>query len=129
MSNDELVKVIATEHNLPDETVRKVLNAFKAWVIEITTQGESVKVSGLGTFFMKEKKARGVPSTKGRRSGLYFKMTKKESVMEKYAVVLDPDKTKTSSTKPTCPLCGAELDGPNHCPKCGTKGFEKKEGT
>ena len=55
-----------------------------------------------------------------------------EMDMEKHGVVKDEDKTKTASAiTGRCPGCGDELtkeDGEyiEHCPKCGTKPFEKR---
>lgn len=59
--------------------------------------------------------------------------------MEKYAVVIDDEKTKTASTDNTCPKCGTRVGvqtlkqtftrtGPfiPHCPNCGTEPFEKR---
>jgi uncharacterized Zn finger protein (UPF0148 family) len=49
--------------------------------------------------------------------------------MDKYAVVLDDEKTKTAGTDNTCPKCGRTVehmnDGFPHCPNCGTAPFEK----
>ena len=52
--------------------------------------------------------------------------------MEKYAVVIDEEKTKTSSKDRTCPQCGKKLPevggamSRDWCPECGTEPFEKK---
>lgn len=53
--------------------------------------------------------------------------------MEKYGVVLDDEKTKTSSVDERCPKCGGPIEygaiiqkGFPYCPKCGTEPFEKK---
>lgn len=59
--------------------------------------------------------------------------------MEKYNVVIDDEKVKTSSTEKVCPKCGTSLavsayngsegqivSPPWYCPKCGTEPFEKK---
>lgn len=46
--------------------------------------------------------------------------------MEKYAVVLDEEKTKTAGQGRSCPGCGAQISGA-HCPNCGTKPFEKRQ--
>jgi len=49
--------------------------------------------------------------------------------MEKLGVVLDDEKTKTAGTDHRCPKCNSVIehmdDGFPHCPKCGTKPFEK----
>lgn len=47
--------------------------------------------------------------------------------MEKYAVVLDDEKTKTAGQGRSCPGCGTQISG-SHCPNCGTKPFEKRPG-
>lgn len=58
--------------------------------------------------------------------------------MEKYAVVIDDEKSKTAGSGKNCPECGKDLSNqlkPNkngeilplwYCPNCGTKPFEKK---
>lgn len=46
--------------------------------------------------------------------------------MEKYGVVLDPEKEKTASKDKTCPKCGQPLSEPTKCDRCGTEPFEKK---
>lgn len=55
--------------------------------------------------------------------------------MEKYAVVLDDEKTKTAGTDKRCPKCGTDLfmdihardEDPPRCKKCGsTEYYEKK---
>jgi ribosomal protein S27AE len=53
--------------------------------------------------------------------------------MEKYAVVLDDEKTKTAEKDNSnkCPKCGKELHFDPHrnapwCADCGTEPFEKK---
>lgn len=46
--------------------------------------------------------------------------------MEKRAVVLDDEITKTSSTSKTCPQCGQTLVEESYCNKCGTRPFEKR---
>lgn len=48
--------------------------------------------------------------------------------MEKYAVVLDDDKSKTAGAGSSCPDCGIKLEqtNPPKCSKCGTKPFEKR---
>jgi predicted RNA-binding Zn-ribbon protein involved in translation (DUF1610 family) len=57
--------------------------------------------------------------------------------MDKYAVVIDDEKVKTSSIERRCPKCGKDLsDQPNghggdfippfYCPNCGTEPFEKR---
>lgn len=46
--------------------------------------------------------------------------------MEKRNVVLDDDKTKTSSATKTCPKCGLTLSEEAYCDKCGTEPFEKR---
>jgi rubrerythrin len=47
--------------------------------------------------------------------------------VDKYGVETDQTKEKTASDKGACPSCGTTLskEAPNHCPKCGTKPFEK----
>lgn len=54
--------------------------------------------------------------------------------MDKYSVVLDDEKTKTSSTTQVCPKCGRKLithppattvEIP-YCDNCGTEPFEKQ---
>jgi hypothetical protein len=49
--------------------------------------------------------------------------------MEKYAVVIEDDKTKTASEGDVCPTCGEKLESKNppKCPKHGTEPFEKKQ--
>ena len=49
--------------------------------------------------------------------------------MEKYGVVLDPDKEKTAGKDKNCPKCGQPIksDKPLHCDKCGTEPYEKTE--
>ncbi len=53
--------------------------------------------------------------------------------MEKYAVVIDDEKTKTASTENKCPKCGKDLSDQIrksniawYCPNCGTEPFEKR---
>lgn len=51
--------------------------------------------------------------------------------MEKYAVQLDEDLTKTATKdkKRHCPKCGSALEASSSipkCPSCGTEEFEKK---
>ncbi len=48
--------------------------------------------------------------------------------MDKYGVVLNPEKTKTASETHHCPDCGRALDKstPNYCEDCGTRPFEKR---
>jgi ribosomal protein S27AE len=56
---------------------------------------------------------------------------------EKYGVVIDDEKVKTSGSEKTCPKCGTPLtvtaynqgqsvSPPWYCPKCGTEPWEKK---
>ena len=54
--------------------------------------------------------------------------------MDKYGVVLDDEKAKTSSAEKRCPKCGAVLDTYEEeaaaipqCPNCGTEPFEKRD--
>lgn len=46
--------------------------------------------------------------------------------MDKYGVVIDPEKTKTASSMKNCPRCGHELKQVSFCEVCGTEPFEKK---
>ena len=51
--------------------------------------------------------------------------------MEKYAVVMDDEKTKTASQDQKCPECGGRVIERKDlnvkvCEFCGTKPFEKK---
>ena len=61
-----------------------------------------------------------------------LKELQEEQDMEKHGVVKDESKTKTASTaQGKCPSCGHELtkEGDthiDHCPKCGTRPFEKQ---
>jgi ribosomal protein L37AE/L43A len=55
--------------------------------------------------------------------------------MDKYAVVLDDEKTKTAgdADHSTCPICGGRVTQGSEeaipfCDNCGTKPFEKKPG-
>jgi uncharacterized Zn finger protein (UPF0148 family) len=50
-------------------------------------------------------------------------------MIEKYAVVLDNEKTKQASSSKHCPLCNRlleELDGKPWCPTHGYEPFEKR---
>lgn len=48
--------------------------------------------------------------------------------MDKYAVVLDPEKEKTAAEGKTCPKCGRQItEDPPKCDHCGTEPFEKKQ--
>jgi hypothetical protein len=48
--------------------------------------------------------------------------------MDKFGVVIDPEKTKTASETRHCPDCGRVIDKatPNYCEDCGTKPFEQR---
>lgn len=53
--------------------------------------------------------------------------------MEKYAVVIDDEKTKTASATDSCPKCGGKISYGKlvtrefpWCEKCGTEPFEKR---
>lgn len=49
--------------------------------------------------------------------------------MDKYAVVLDDEKTKTAGTVKNCPKCGRlieHIENKPWCPTCGFEPFEKR---
>ena len=51
-----------------------------------------------------------------------------EEGMDKYAVEVDDEKTKTAGKGNTCPGCGGPLTKKGnvpHCANCGTEPFEK----
>ena len=58
MRKKELIKVIAEETNLPERTVRKVMNTFVDVATKLLAEGEKVTLTGFGTFCMAETKPR-----------------------------------------------------------------------
>lgn len=46
--------------------------------------------------------------------------------MEKHAVVLDDEKSKTAGKGKNCPKCGKAMTQDSYCDTCGTEPFEKR---
>ena len=58
MNRSELVEIIAIEHGLSRQIVDAVLSTFCGTVVEAAKRGESVLITGFGTFKVVERKAR-----------------------------------------------------------------------
>lgn len=124
----ELVNLVAEKTGLTKDQVSATLRAFSEVSKEILETGEKVKLTGFGTFYS----IRGTPRPLFRgdrmsapRPIIRFR-EKRRSKVEKRAVVLDDDKTKTASEEKTCPGCGDPMQEKQYCMRCGTEPFEKR---
>lgn len=133
MTGVELIELVAERTGLTKKDVSSVLWCALSAIVETCRTGEKVGVSGFGVFTRRTSK----PSTAFGKTvpaitTLKFKPSPKirEFTMEKYGVEFEDGHEKQGSqgnTADKCPACGRELDGPAHCPRCGTKPFEKRQ--
>lgn len=124
----ELVGAVSEKTGLTKDQVSRTIKAFTEVSKEVLETGEKVKLTGFGTFYS----IRGTPRPLFRgdrmsapRPIIRFR-EKRRSKVEKRAVVLDDEKTKTASTQKTCPSCGDEMEEKAYCMRCGTEPFEKR---
>lgn len=128
MTYTQLIAAVADESGLSRGAVAAVFRAFMHVAFRTLMTGAEVRLRGFGAFYtvklMKRELFGGTRKVEPRRSIRF-----RESRMEKYGVVIDTEKTKTGGKGENCPDCGEKLDAPSHCPKDGTKPFEKKPET
>ncbi len=58
IKRDQVAQKIAEKFDLPKKTVVEILNYFAELVGQYIKQGNKVKITGLGTFKVRERKAR-----------------------------------------------------------------------
>lgn len=80
MTKADLVKVVADKTGLTQKSAALILDAFMDAVREAVTRGETVRISGFGTFAVKERAARqgrdiktGEPITVPARKAVVFR--------------------------------------------------------
>lgn len=134
MNLTEMVEVISKDLKMDKSAVKKVLCAFMDNTRETVLSGEDVSLKTFGKFIVKftpRRTAFGYDVPKRITARFvpfpsFCKIVPTESPMEKRSVVLDEEKTKTSSVSKVCPRCGATLKEENYCDSCGTEPFEKR---
>ena len=130
MTLSELVKEVATRTGLPRSTAKTVLVAALDIIWDTVHDGEHVTLPNFGVFTPKTSSPRALfngTRTSGGKRIIKFRRSRR-TPMDKYAVVIDEEKTKTAATTKTCPECGHPTDKatPNYCVNCGTRPFEKR---
>ena len=58
MTKQELIEAISIKTGIPIETVAIVVTETNEAIIEALKRGEPIKISGFGTFYTKDRKAR-----------------------------------------------------------------------
>ena len=128
MTLSELTDQIAESTGVSREDVTRVLRSFMENAKEVLETGESVKLTGFGTFYTIRGKER--PLFRGDRMAstrqiIKFREKREKHMKEKRAVVLDEEKVKTGSKDKSCPSCGDPISD-LYCMRCGTEPFEKR---
>jgi hypothetical protein len=128
----EVIERIAERTFLPPQTIRMVIDSFVEVVIERLKERDPVRIHGFGRFKLTESiyKGKHVAYASFRSALAMRERLTKETVpmtMNKYAVVLDDNKSLQARLSGECPDCKSKLDSatPPHCPKCGSAPFEK----
>jgi nucleoid DNA-binding protein len=127
----EIIVEVAGKTRVPASTVKKVILATLEEIRKASTE-ETVMLHGFGVFYSGKPRHNGFLRGKTSEQGsmLRFRESKRRRAkdMDKYAVEIDPEKVKTSSTKKVCPKCGHPIDPstPDYCETCGTEPFERR---
>ena len=114
MTFTELVNEVSARTGLTKKDTAAAIKAVQSVVRDALAKGGRVKFPNFGVFYRADLAVRSV---------VRFRETRRKT-MEKYAVVLDDEKTKLASKG--CPRCGGKLDESGACPKHGFEPFEKK---
>lgn len=127
-----LIKEIAKQTHLPDETVGLMLDTFISVVTAALVQEEKVIIRHFGTFLAKRVGNGGFAGVTVRfRSADELKKAVQEALkpMEKYGVETKTDAALMAQVTGKCPSCQSALETtkPPKCPNCGTEPFENKE--
>lgn len=69
MIYNEIVKKVATKNEITQKDTKTVIDSFVEVIAETLTNGEDVKISGLGTFKVVEKAGRSGVIQMGTRKG------------------------------------------------------------
>jgi rubrerythrin len=127
-----LIKEIASQTHLPDETVRLVMDTFISITKEALIQEEKVVLRHFGTFVARRVGSGGFDGVSIRfKPAEELKSAAKEALrpMEKYSVETKSEAALLAQVTGECPDCKSKLETtkPPKCPSCGTKPFESKE--
>ncbi len=132
LETSALIREVANQTHLPEETVRLVVDTLLSIVKEALSQEEKVVLRTFGTFQAKRVGSGGFDGVSVRfKVADDFKKSVKESLrpMEKYGVETKTQEALMAQVTGECPVCKSKLETtkPPKCPNCGTEPFESKE--
>lgn len=127
-----LLREVAKQTHLPDETVRLVIDTLLSVMKEALCQEEKVILRTFGTFQAKRVNSGGFEGVSVRfKTADELKKYVKESLrpMEKYGVETKSEAALLAQVTGECPVCKSKLEStkPPKCSNCGTAPFEGKE--
>lgn len=132
LETSALIREVANQTHLPEETVRLVVDTFLSVIKEALAQEEKVILRTFGTFLSKRVRHGGFNGISVRfKIADELRKFVKEALrpMEKYGVETKSEAALLAQVTGECPVCKNKLEStkPPKCTTCGTAPFEGKE--